>query len=442
MTTAEQLAAALDAATEGLGMQMEEPPPPYTSVSDRRRARHTPYTRLSTLTITDVDGVLRIETARATSGMAGRRHRRGPALGLGGQVVRTFRFEEVPPADLGTFLGTLDQKLNPEKGLRELRWSENGAVLGEPAPFDAGRTLLLVHGAFGKSEWIVDALRATEPGRAFLRTITTPPSDGGQYARVLVYDHATLALSPLQNAYDLALATQGLSGPIDVIGHGRGGLVCRWWMSGFTPPIGDGRVVYVGAPLAGTSFAAPIRLREAMEMLANVGRAFRATPTLAATSDSLLTVSTGLIKVVTSLTSLTTRMPLLDAAMAMIPGLLAQGSAESLFAMQRLRPTTGEAPPRWFAIRASFEPEPTGWRFLKRFALVGLDSADGTGDQIFGDANDLLVDSRSMTALGDAMQIPPERTLDFASSGVVHHWNYFEQPETVRFLGDVFRDTR
>src|SRR5690606_22550596 len=122
---------------------------------------------------------------------------------------------------------------------------------------------------------------------------------GGQYARVLVYDHATLGMSPLQNAFDLALATRGLAGPIDVISHGRGGLVVRWWLAGFQPPIGDGRVVYVGSPLAGTSFAAPVRFKEAIEMLTNVGSAFRLTPTLVTTAGSLLSVATGLMKVVT-----------------------------------------------------------------------------------------------------------------------------------------------
>lgn len=439
MTEPLALGATLDAATEGLGLQMDEPSPPYISVSDRRRARQVPRSQLSTMTLTDVDGVLRIETGRATSGMVGRRHRRGPALGLGGTVVRTFRFEEVPPAEIGTFLSALDQKLNPAQGLRQLRWSGNAAVLGKPDSLGAGRTLLLLHGAFGNSEWMVEALRATEPGRAFLRTITTPPAGGGQYTRVLAYDHATLGMSPLQNAFDLALATQGLAGPIDVISHGRGGLVCRWWLAGFQPAIGDGRVVFAGAPLAGTSFAAPIRLKEAMEMLTNVGSAFRSAPTLVSVGGSLLSVATGLMKVVTSLTSLSSRTPLLEAAMAMVPGLAAQGPAGNSVAMQRLRASGGEPPPAWFAVRANFEPDPTGWKFLKRFARAGLDGTDGGGDHVFGSPNDLLVDSRSMTALSEAAQIPPERTLDFASSGVVHHWNYFEQPETVRFLGDVLR---
>jgi hypothetical protein len=42
-----------------------------------------------------------------------------------------------------------------------------------------------------------------------------------------------------------------------------------------------------------------------------------------------------------------------------------------------------------------------------------------------------------MSTLADTMAIPPERRLDFGTSSLVHHCNYFVQPQTVQFLRQV-----
>ncbi len=433
------LNAALDAATSGLDLEMQEPAGPDASVAERRRSRQRPRSRLASMTLAEVDGVLRIQTARASHGLEGRRRRRGPAPALGGEVVREFRFEELPPSEIGRYLGTLDAKLNGASGLRQLRRTDKGADLGSADATGEGRTLLFVHGSFSKSEAFIEPLRGTEHGQAFLDAVTTLPEHGGRYARVLTFDHATLGVSPVMNAFDLAHATRELTGPIDVIAHSRGGLVARWWMTGFRPDFGDGRTVFVGAPLAGTSLAAAPRLKESMELLANMGNAFLGVSTLAPVALPFLSVATGLMKVLTSVTTLTARSPLLDAVLALIPGLASQGRVGNNPELARLQRLVGEAPPHWYAVRANFEPEPTGWKFWKRFTRLGSELADAGSDLVFREANDLVVDGRSMTTLSDSSEIPAERTLDFGTSGLVHHCNYFEQPSTVRFLRDVFQ---
>jgi hypothetical protein len=429
---------ALDAATDGLGLDEREPPPPPMTIAGQRRARRAPRPRLMTLALTDVDGVLRFEPG-VPPRRVGRRRRRGPAVGLGGTVHREFRFAELPLSEVGRYLGALDRKLNPSVGLRQVRWTAGGGVLDAPRELGTGRTLLFVHGTFSRSEALIGGLNATAEGRAFLQAVTATSARSRRYAQVLAFDHPTLGASPVMNAFDLARATQGLAGPIDVICHSRGGLVTRWWLTGFRPDFGDARVVFVGSPLAGTSLAAPPRLKEALEFVANIGQAFLGAASLASVAVPFLSVATGLMKVVTSVTSLTTRTPLLDAVMAMIPGLAAQGRVGDNPELGRLHLLTGAPPPGWFAVRSNFEPKATGWRFWQRFVRLRSDLTNAASDLVFQAENDLVVDTGSMTSLADTIEIPPDRVLDFQTSDVVHHCNYFEQPETIRFLRTVLK---
>ena len=437
MTSQFPLGAALDTATEGLELTQAEPPAPQKSIAELRRARRQPSSRLSSFSLCDVDGVLRFETEVSARSTGARRRRRGPAVGLGGDVVRTFRFEDLPPNEIGRYLSALDRKLNPSDGLRQLAWTTKGASLIPVQSLTAGRTLLLIHGTFSKSEAMLDQFNGSEHGRAFLQEVLTRPRRTARYAQVLTFDHATVGVSPVINAFDLARATQGISGPIDVVCHSRGGLVARWWQTGFRQEFGDARTVFVGSPLAGTSLAAPPRLKASLEMLANIANVFTGVTSMASVAIPFLSVATGLMKVVSSVTSFSARTPMLDAVMAMIPGLLAQGRVGNNAELARLQRLVSAAPPNWFAVQSNFEPDPTGWKFWKRFVRLGTEVKDGLADAVFRDPNDLVVDSSSMTTLGDTVTIPAARTLNYRTSGLVHHCNYFEQPQTVKFLRDV-----
>lgn len=439
MSPNSKLVAALDRATDGLELAQSEPPGRETSIAELRRSRRRPASRLSSFSLCDVDGVLRFEAGLSARSSGARRRRRGPAVGLGGEVLRTFRFEELPPSEIGRYLGLLDRKLNPSNGLRTVRWTSKGAVLAPAAELTKGRTLLLVHGTFSKSEAMLGQLGGTAHGRAFLQAVTAAPSKGGRYAQVLAFDHATLGVSPVMNAFDLARATQGLTGPIDVICHSRGGLVARWWQTGFRPDFGDARTVFVGSPLAGTSLAAPPRLKESLEFVANIANVFSGVTSLASVAVPFLSVATGLMKVVSSVTTFTAKTPLLDAVMAMIPGLAAQGRVGNNPELLRLQQLAGSAPPGWFAVQSNFEPDPVGWKFWKRFVRLGTELKDAASDLVFRDQNDLVVDTGSMHTLADTMRIPADRTLDFGTSGTVHHCNYFEQAQTVEHLRKVLR---
>ena len=58
---------------------------------------------------------------------------------------------------------------------------------------------------------------------------------------------------------------------LDVVCHSRGGLVVSWALK--LAPLPVDQVVFVGTPLMGTSLAAPNRLRDALDLLANVADA-------------------------------------------------------------------------------------------------------------------------------------------------------------------------
>src|SRR5262249_7533215 len=138
-------------------------------------------------------------------------------------------------------------------------------------------------------------------------------------------NHPTIAVSPILNAMDFAGYFGGVTAPIDVVAHSRGGLVTRWWLDAL-----DGtssarkRAVLVGSPLQGTRLAAPDRLPGALSLLTNYGNALKAAGYLASVYVPFLSVPLALLRLLTSVTSFASRTPLIDAAVALVPGLSAQ----------------------------------------------------------------------------------------------------------------------
>lgn len=65
---------------------------------------------------------------------------------------------------------------------------------------------------------------------------------------------------------------------------------------------------------------------------------------------------------------------------------------------------------------------------------------NGLADAVFREHNDLVVDTKFFRTLGDTLASPATRTLDFGTSGVVQHCNYFEQAQTMQFLREGLLD--
>jgi hypothetical protein len=388
-------------------------------------------------------GVLRWRAGAAAP--AGPRPRAGGRAALPpGQVVKQFAFERLPASKVYEALTALDRMLTPQavlpggmggmggevNGLRRLR----GGVLEpfvDPSRAGGRKVLLLIHGTFSNSESIVgEGLQSRPLGRELLQDAEK------RYDLVLAYDHPTLSVSPMLNAFDLAALLRPAPAQIDIVCHSRGGLVARWFCEALAEAATRRRVVFVGAPLAGTSLAAAPSLKNALDLLTNIADALRSAGDLVG-ANALFTAAAGLLRVVGSVTGGVLNTALLDAAIALVPGLDAMSRIGNNQELSRLRQNTGSSDfhsgqIRYFAIQSNFEPQAIGWNFLRLFSRPMARLGDFAVDRIFAGPNDLVVDTASMAEVADGRPITLAH--DFKTNDRVHHVNYFVQPETVRAI--------
>jgi len=415
MTDADPLARALDAVADDLA----PPVAPQASTGGRRRGPAAASEAI--LQIVERDGVLHV--AEAEAGARPRRRRRGVGTAAAEEEVRyERRFERLACSAIGTWLEKLDAKLTPKRGLRVL--GDGGLEPLASAP-RTGRILLLVHGTFSASESFFSGFEQNPAGAAFVDWAR------GHYSHVLAFDHPTLAVSPVLNARALARLLADTQAGIDVVCHSRGGLVTRWWLEAFDrAPPEKRRAVFVGSPLGGTGLAAPPNIRGSLSLLSNIAMALGA----ASAAVPFLTVLTGLFRVVTSVTKLAAKTPAIDAAVALVPGLMAQSRVGNNGEMISLRQPPGALAGRYYAVKSDFASGKPGWQFWRYFRNIGDHAKDTLADLVFEGQNDLVVDTGSMVDLCDDLSIPAEQVLDFGTTDVVHHTSYFAQARTLDFI--------
>ena len=93
---------------------------------------------------------------------------------------------------------------------------------------------------------------------------------------MLAFDHYTVSRSPILNALELARKFAASAATVDIVcSDDRGGLVTRWFCEVLDHvPNRNRRAVLVGSPIAGTSLAAPDKLRGALlNLFTNLGAA-------------------------------------------------------------------------------------------------------------------------------------------------------------------------
>jgi hypothetical protein len=288
-----------------------------------------------------------------------------------------------------------------------------------------------VHGTFSNSDNLVQELLSTEEGKTLLGRAERC------YKQILLFDHATLAVSPIMNALELSRLMAGSTHALDIIAHGRGGVVTRWWLEALGNGAGaQPRAILVGSPIAGTSLAAGPRLRSSIDLLTNVGVALQKFMGLGAAANPYLAAPAALLRIVVSITGLVAKLPIADAAVAMIPGLFGQARISNNGELQRLRAGPGLTLPEYYAVRSNFEPNSEGWKFWRYFRKTTL--LDSLANAVFDGENDLVVDSDSMVDFGMS-GVKLEAAWDFQTSSEVHHCNYFRQKETVDFIAKSFK---
>jgi hypothetical protein len=340
--------------------------------------------------------------------------------------------KEIQGLGANTVIGmiqALDEKLNPNQGLRALKAGKPEKA-DEKLISEKGPILVLVHGTFSKTEAFLEELNSIQEGRDYLSWATN------NYAQILAFDHATISTNPFLNALALTRILNQTTAEVDVICHSRGGLVTRWWLEMLDRPDRKRRrAVVVGATLQGTSLAAPDRVRKGFEHLSNM---VRAVGTVASAIPFTAGIS-GLISVAASCVGAVAQTPAIDALFAMVPGLAAMSHIQNNSELNQLQALRGNSVD-YFGVKSNFEPPPEVkiWQFWKAFNRP-LDRFKNAlaDDFIFRDErgnavqNDLVVDCKAM------MGIPPcevKEWCDFGNSPKVHHTNYFEQPETIKFI--------
>lgn len=413
--------------------------PQRPAITDRKR-RGRPRSLAAdtvTLNIVERDGVIRFSESaamRVQRSIGLRRGRSAPAKP--DKPMATIDLERLEPSKIYAKLEQLDLKLTPHASndispskTNGLRKYQRGKLVKGAVPVPSGRILLFVHGTFSNSENIFRQLNDAPAGKEFLSRL------GENYQQILTFDHRTLGVSPMINARELALLFADSNADVDIICHSRGGLVSRWWAEAFDRSNERRkRIIFVAAPLSGTGLAAPPNIRNTIDLLANISRALG----VASAAFPFTTIAAGLFQTVSSISKFAAKSPLADAVVALVPGLDAMSAVKNnheLHMLQRYLPNTART--NYFVVKSNFEPENVGWQFWKVFRDGKQRALDVVADTVFNNENDLVVDAPSMNTFQKGFKLPPDNIYDFGTNGKVHHTNYFEQEETLKFFNDV-----
>lgn len=341
---------------------------------------------------------------------------------------------------LGRATALLERKVQPGLVLMDTddptawRQASDFAALDLPEDRPA-KILLFVHGTFSSTRGGFGGLEATPWGQTFLGAARA------NYDAVVGFDHPTLSVDPLTNASDLLrlLSARGWaqSARIDVVCHSRGGITIRSLMEHLLPaarlPVQMDRVVFVGAVNGGTELANPANWRSLIDLYTNLAagacRAIALFPQGVFASALLgeLTKSLGALAKVLAAEAITEQA---------IPGLAAMEPLGPFITdLNRTQP--GQPTPstcRYYAVTSEFNATLAleNAKELPRQLLLAV--ADGLVDQLMGVANDLVVNTGSMTTIDPQAGTFIQDTLAFGSNGVVYHTNYFLQPQVTNAL--------
>lgn len=257
-----------------------------------------------------------------------------------------------------------------------------------------GRGLLLVHGTFSRSDRAFGGLAPEAFGALHDR----------YEGRVIAFDHATLSCTPSENVDAfLERLPSDVNLEVDILAHSRGGLVARRLAAVRDPRLRVRRVVFAGAPNAGTAMASPKHINRLLDVYANLLTFFP--------DNGVTDAMEGLLAVVQ------------DVALGMMGGLRGlQSMVPGNDGDQRVE---GDAfTTRYFGLASDYEPTDPG---LKAFM-------DPLADQVFvGAGNDLVVPTDSVWRGLGVSPFPLARSSVrlFGPEEGVGHSDYFRNDASV-----------
>ena len=298
------------------------------------------------------------------------------------------------------------------------------------------RLLLFVHGTFSSTGGAFGALGLTAEGRRFLEAAIEA------YDAVLGFDHPTLSVDPRANAADLLrrLSTHRPEATltIDVVTHSRGGLTSRSLVEYLLPASGWNavvdRIVFVAATNAGTHLADPERWSDLVDLYTNLAaataRALAGGPGAAALGAIVGGTVRGIGAFVKFLASYAADGDRVPGLAAMVPG---EAFVTEINELQPGQPGPGTS---WFVVSSDFHAQVSGdhhspAEFPRELAAK---LAEGLVDDIFRAANDLVVDTASMSQIGPPPGGFVADALELGTNDTVYHGNYFVQPGVNRQL--------
>jgi len=354
------------------------------------------------------------------------------------------------------------------KGLDPSRWARVETVADVTLPTDRpARLLLFLHGTFSSTAGSFGALGATPWGRAFLE------ATWASYDAVVGFDHPTLSEDPAANARDLVERLKrpwAFAPRLDVLTYSRGGLVLRSLAEDVLPrsegwegprargarppapaygrdgkplpagPAGPGpdvrprlgSAVFVAVPNGGTSLAEPDNWARMADLYTNL--AFASCHLLALMPYAQPAVPV-LKEVIRSLGALVKYMASYVVTEGNVPGLAAmEPDGAFLRALGRARPGgAAVGPASAYAITSEFEARVLGGDHEPKELPLRLVQAlaDGFVDQLMRAANDLVVDTDSMTRLSAGAL---KDLLQFGKTPYVYHLTYVFRPEVFQAL--------
>lgn len=299
------------------------------------------------------------------------------------------------------------------------------------------RILLFIHGTFSSTKGAFGALTASDFGRQFLETALA------NYDAVIGFDHKTLSVDPKVNATDLltALSQYPWSQPpqFDVVTHSRGGLVFRSLAELVLPGSGwkasFDHVVFVAAANGGTLMAEPDNWHYLVDLYTNLAVAAEKVIGLISGNPATGNLLGEMLSGIGNFIQWFSTAAITDKA---VPGLAAmEPDGDFIRTINRTQPgqPTVENSP-YFAVIADFEPKLFGSHEPKELSTRLLQwVANGVVDELMrGTANDLVVDTPSMTCIDPQAGNCIKDKLDFGKTPEVYHSVYFTRKEVTDAL--------
>ncbi len=289
------------------------------------------------------------------------------------------------------------------------------------------RLLLFVHGTFSSTVAAFGVLGLTPEGQAFLGAALTA------YDAVIGYDHPTLSVDPLANATDLLQRVQTVAGPVtfDVVCHSRGGLTARSFIEHVLPGSGWNatveRAVFVAATNGGTNLANSDRWGDLIDLTTNLVAASARVLAMLSGAGPVVAVVGGVVK---GLGAFVKYLVSYAVGADGVPGLAAM-APDGPFVTELNQTQPGQPLPgapgtscRRTSMSRLFDGGHQPQEFPRELAVR---LAEGLLDRVFKDANDLVVDVRSMSQIDVAAGDYVGEELAFGENETVYHNNYFNQ---------------